>query len=197
MPDPSWFVAVHERLLEGDPVAPAELITAVFDSLVLHLRKKHPGVDDLELLYDSVTDALFAYVKEPRKFDPSKRGLFGYLQMSAERDLLNLLAKRDRRGYREEVVDDVELLAPDGNIELEILARLDAERLREEIAQLFPDPRDRRVVDLMIDGERSTEAFVETLELGGESMIEQRRQVKRAKDRVKKMVVRHFRRSGS
>jgi hypothetical protein len=61
------------------------------------------------------------------------------------------------------------------------------------IAAALPGERDRRVLALIAEGERQMEAFAEVLGLDGRPLPEQRREVKRAKDRVLKRVQRQLR----
>jgi hypothetical protein len=49
---------------------------------------------------------------------------------------------------------------------------------------------DRRVLRLMVDGERRTAVFAAVLGLDGQPAEAQRREVKRAKDRIKKRLER-------
>ena len=68
-----WFRAIHKRLLEGDPVAPAELAQEIWAALLQLLRKRHPRLAGTDFLDDSVSDALISYIKRPSQLDPGKR----------------------------------------------------------------------------------------------------------------------------
>ena len=57
--------------------------------------------------------------------------------------------------------------------------------------RLFPNPLDQALLDLLEQGERSTERFAAALGLGGQSVQEQRAEVKRRKDRIKKKLRRY------
>ena len=194
MTNEDWYREIHARLLAADPVAPTELAEAVWKSLVKELEKRHPRLRESDFLRDAASDALISYIKQPTQFDPAKRGLFGFLVMAAEGDLRNALAKTTRRKRREILIEDVELAGAGGKERLEapsLDARLEAERIRGRIGQLFKDPRDREAVELLIEGERSTEAFAKVWGLERLPEKEQARQVKRYKDRIKKMLDRH------
>jgi len=54
-----------------------------------------------------------------------------------------------------------------------------------DVREALPDERDRHAVLLMMEEERSTEAFAEVWELGNLPTNEQAAEVKRNKDRVK------------
>src|SRR5262245_28620182 len=112
--DTEWCRRIHERLLAGDPTATAELAETVGETVFEKLQMNHPGWDP-ELVRDAAWDAIRAYMAKPSAFDPSQRGLLGYLVMSAEGDARNAVAKVRRRRRREELVDPVELAAVGGN----------------------------------------------------------------------------------
>src|SRR5437867_3795945 len=194
MSNEAWYREVHARLLAADPVAPTELAEAVWEPLVKELEKRHPRLRGSDFLRDAASDALISYLKQPSQFDPAKRGLFGFLGMAAEGDLRNALAKRARRKRREIPIEDVALVSGGGNEKLDasgLDARLDAERIRGRIGRFFKDPRDRVAVELLIEGERSTEAFAKVWGLESLAAKEQANQVKRYKDRIKKVLDRH------
>ncbi|MDQ3775290.1 MAG: hypothetical protein M3461_13535 [Pseudomonadota bacterium] len=194
MTSEDWYREIHERLLAVDPVAPTELAEAVWKSLVKQLEKRHPRLRASDFLWDAASDALISYIKQPTQFDPAKRGLFGFLVMAAEGDLRNALAKAARRKQREISIEDVELCHRWSEERLEAPGSdtpLEAERMRRRIGELFKDPRDREAVELLIEGERSTEAFAKAWGLERLPAKEQASQVKRHKDRIKKMLARH------
>ncbi len=187
---------LHSRLLAGDPVAPAETAEAFLDPLIRLLHQRHPRSRDTVEIRDAVHDALIGYLTKPQQYDPSKRSLLGYLLMSAEGDLRNARAKRKRRAEHEITYDDVELQVADGKYQ----AKQGSHRRAEpdmalanlpNLARLFDDPRDRKALALMADGERSTESFARIWGVSSLSAEEQRREVKRRKDRIKKVLQRH------
>lgn len=208
MPDdrhtsPDFARHIHERLLSGDPIASAELARAYLEPLVRHLRRRHPEVNDETLLWDAATDAVLDYADNPSSFDPNMSGLFGYLKMASHRDLLNVLEKERRRrtSERSASLRAVEL-SPGGGKELQRdediesvgeRTEQDEQRSRQVMEKVYgalPDPRDRRMLELMMDEVRETEAFAEVLDIRDRGEAEQRRMVKRHKDRIKKRVQR-------
>lgn len=194
MPDHNWYRHIHAQLLAGDPAAPAELAHATWQPLVAKLRQKHPRLKHTDLLVDAASDALVAYIKQPRQFDPQRRGLFGFLVMAAEGDLRNELAKISRRRRTEELTDNVELPAFRGKERPKAAdpsAKVELQRLRARIHTIFKDPRDREAVETLLDGERSTTAFATIWGLEGLSVKQQAIEVKRHKDRIQKVLQRH------
>lgn len=194
MPDMTWYQQIHQRLLAGDPVAPAELAEELLDALVKELCARYPNLRDPDLPVDAATDTLLDYIQRPEQFDPAKRGLRGFLAMAAERDLRNMFARSSRRNKKEISLTSVEVDERSGNKEVEeekAAMRIDAERMRGQIEELFKDPVDRKLVELVIDNERSTRVFASVLGLEGLSEEEQRKQVKQHKDRIKKRLQRY------
>jgi RNA polymerase sigma-70 factor (ECF subfamily) len=184
---------IHNRLLENDPTASAELVEGTLETLIDRLQSKFPSTES-ELILDAVTDALMSYIKKPSQFDPEKRSLVGYLSMSARGDLLNAFEKIRRRNIREIPLEDVELNPLNGNIIAKsnnLIQSLDAKKISKAIKDLFSNPIDQKLADLIIDGERSTEAFAKVLGIESVSIKEQRREVKRHKDRIKKRLSRY------
>jgi hypothetical protein len=89
---------IHRLLLsDDDPTASAQLARVYLEPVVAHLRAHFPDVRDRDLLWDAAADAILNYAEDPATYDPQKRGLFGYLKMSARGDLLNALDRESRR----------------------------------------------------------------------------------------------------
>lgn len=181
--------ALHARLLAGDLTAPAELATRYLPDLVRVLKNRHADVAarDESIVLDAATDALLGYALSPSDFDPDRRRLTGYLYMSADGDLRNALAKAWKEARREIVFSPVELLDLDRNTEdTNPGARnLDEQVLWARICTVVPDPLEQRVVALMIDGTRETEAYAVVLGLSDRPPSEQARDVKRVKDKLR------------
>ena len=194
MPMDKWQREIHERLLAEDVTAPAELAESLLEPLTHRLTKKYPKLRDPDLLCDAVSDALMSYIKRPAQFDPAKRTLIGFLVMAAEGDLRNALAKAKRRRQKEILLENVELWGAAGNNEIEAgnsEPEPEREKLRQALPMIFEDPKDLAMVELMMSGERATEAFAEVLKLQHLPLEQQRREVKRHKDRLKKRLERY------
>jgi len=188
---------VHQRLLQGDPTAPSEVILAYLEPLTRRLRQRFPDVKDETIIQDAVTDALFQYVQSPGRFDPAKSGLSSYLTMAARGDLLNALARERRRAARQVPLEAVAEAALPGNnlrededpaasAEDQVAASKFVHRVRQQVSDL----RDREILELMLAGERKTTRYAGLLQIEDRSEDEQRRIVKRHKDRLKKRLQR-------
>ncbi len=193
-----WQEEIHRRLLAGDPLASEELCDRLLEPLILYLRKRvvwFVGGDET-VLVDAAIDALIEYIVQPRGFDPNRgKSLFGYLCMAAHRDTLNSIKSIQRRSGRTVSLDvendegswnrDIEdPHAPDG-LDLTLLKE-NTKELQGWLQRVVPDPVERKVVYLMVEGERRTEAFAEVLGLQNLPLPEQRQRVKRVKDRLVK-----------
>ncbi len=198
-----WFSEIHERLLKKDPIAPAELIENTIDLLVKKLTYKYCQLNDLDFIHDAVVDALLNYVKRPEQFNPSKRGLFGYLLMAAEGDLKNAIAKNYRVINKEtKYYQSVELSKLTGNIDIDNNSKFihgqvtlskprhALDKLPDDYNKLFKDSKDIAFIELLQRGERSTASFAKILGIEKMPIEVQRKEVKKTKDRIKKRLER-------
>jgi hypothetical protein len=192
MRDDEWFRRIHKRLLEDDPVAPSELAEAIWEPLLARLKRNNPRLVSTDFLEDAAADALTSYIKRPNQFDPEQRGLLGFLVMAAQGDLRNALAKTRRQRHGEVPLESVELQLEGRNRADEgIVASEAASIANRRLEELFDDAADRAAVRLMADGERATAAFVKVWSLQRLSALAQKSEVKRRKDRIKKVLGRH------
>lgn len=179
--------AIHGRVLEGDPSAPAALLEAIHRPIVGVLMK-YFGRRGLKAsdAGDLATDAVLEYLRSPHKFDSSRASLFTFLATIAKGDALNRLAslRRDREGARR----FVELRQAAGNIEnAEPDILIDAERILAEFgAELVDDETDAAVLKLMILGEKNTDAYAVVLGLERSPVAERALAVKQRRDKMEK-----------
>ena len=197
-------LALHERLLARDPVAPADLFERYLEPVVrglLGVRERGP---DTHLAESAAIDALASYAARPEQYQPARLRLASFLRMAARGDYDNALTKERRHGLRAVSIDDrpdgVELSLVDGNtsVEDEALERLGVDlpaglgraAALELIRAEFPDQRDRLLLPLVIDDERRTQPYAAILQIEERPAKEQRDEVKRHKDRLKKRLQR-------
>lgn len=96
MPEPSWFIEIHERLLKDDHAASADLANNLYSCLVqmlMNKKKTYRIKRNIELVYDAVADSIVAYIEKPEKYDPSRSGLITYLLISAENKMIDKIRK--------------------------------------------------------------------------------------------------------
>ncbi len=192
---------LHARMLTGDVVAPSEFAEITLPVLTERLSKRHFTIFNPDLIDTAVTDALLNYFAHPDRYKPEESTLIGYLLMSANGDLLNLLKPKSVERYSIQLDEDVELrdrnaevivessvVADDLNIEDVVFSRLSP--VASRIKELFPDPRDQELVAMMMDGIRETEEYARVLGMDHLDYSEQKEVVKKHKDRIKKMITR-------
>jgi RNA polymerase sigma-70 factor (ECF subfamily) len=190
---------IHSSLLSGDPTAPARAAEKLLLPLLDQLRAKHPNLRDDEILTDGAIDTILWYVNNPARYDPGKGALLPFLAMCAHRDVLNTLNRRRRRRAREFPTDPVELSDLSGNLNMgceeisqenAILGKIDGDRLMKSIAKKLRDPADLKFLNLMVSGERRTKVFAEIIGVENLDSDSQKKEVKRRKDKIMKIIVR-------
>lgn len=180
-------LALHERVLQKDSVASVDVFQTYMPLLSRVLMRK--GVLDPEDARQSALDALLLYLRQPERYDRQRGGLSNYLVQSAwgravDRHRSRVARTRNERSF----ADLVELHAPAPNEELErgMEVALALKRLEKcDITQ-----KDQAVLRLILQGERSTRALAEVLGLGSLPEDEMRREVKRHRDRLMKLLER-------
>lgn len=192
---------LHPRILAGDLTAPSELAELVLPVLTDSLSKRYPAIFDPHLVDSAVTDALLNYFGRPDRYKPEKTSLISYLLMSANGDLLNSLELKSVERKSMQIAEDVELrdryaeipvessiVADTLNVEEAVLARLSP--LDSRIKEIFSDPRDQELADMLLQGIRDTEEYAKVLRIDHLAPAQQQAIVKRHKDRIKKMIKR-------
>lgn len=189
--------ALYARLLNNDPLASADLAERYLDALAGWLQRRNPGVGDPHLCTVAAGEAILALIKAPRSYDPARRSLEGYLRMSAQGDLLNLLRAERRHTDRRASLDAVELSSVVGKQLWDVSG--DPARIVEREAEVLVaqpptvpglTPQEEQVLVLMQQGERKTVAYARLLGLDRLPVVEQRQEVKRVKDRLQKRLTR-------
>lgn len=187
---------LHQLLLDEDVTAPSRIAEAFFEQVCIKLQKKHaPQYHDL--VVSAVEEAFINYFDRPEKYDPDQKTLVNYLVMSANGDFLNLLEREKR--YVENIDESVELDADNSEYSLEALDSNVEKRILikestawEKIKELLPEPLDQKLVALLIDGIRETNAYANILGITDKPIEEQKKIVKRHKDRLKKQLQRNI-----
>jgi RNA polymerase sigma-70 factor, ECF subfamily len=189
------LLRLHTRLLDGDRIASEEVVRLLLISLSNELARKFPNTDK-HLVFDGVTDALLEYCTGPKKFDPS-RGvpLDRFLALAAWRNVANSVRGEKRRKLRElkalTAVPDEEL------VELDVTAgnmlqdqEKDRQHQAAQLLRMVGNPVDKKILKLRLAGERRTEEFARIMNISYLPKDSQRREVKRAKDRIDKFLQR-------
>ncbi len=196
-PSPAQGLALHLRLCDSDSIAPADLCRAYLGPLVAWLAARSGRVDQ-QICESAAHDALVTYVRNPRTYDPARGDLGAYLRMAARGDLFNLLQREAKHEKGRVAWMGVEDAGGAGNIPGEDDPTSRAEREEEAgrakaflaaIAEGFTR-RERDVLNLMLAGEHKTSPFASALGVDSLSETEQRREVKKVKDRILKRIQR-------
>jgi hypothetical protein len=194
---------LHQRLLEDDVTASAEIAETFLPLIAERLRKEYPALHDPHLVETATEDALISYFGRPQQYDPLKGNLHSYLLMSARGDLLNLLKRGKKYADQLRLVGNVELEGSDVEHGVEIQDDFDLEDwvlarnspVWQRLRDLLPDSTDQRIVALMMEGIRETNAYADVLGILDRPADEQAAIVKRHKDRLKKKLQRGIRRT--
>jgi RNA polymerase sigma-70 factor (ECF subfamily) len=186
-------LALHLRLLAGDPLAPLETIESWLPELEKHLGLRYPTVAsaDDHFITTAAIDALLDYTTHPERYNPERSSLGSYLRMAATGDLINAL-RSDRTQRREATsIHPVENLLRARNSDIEaVIENVDASAVMQKVLEAFPEPIDRGMLSLILQGERSTGPYARLLGIEHLPVSEQRAAVKRHKDRIAKRLER-------
>jgi hypothetical protein len=203
-PPPEEGLRLHLRLREDDPVAPADICQRYVPPLCAWLAQQFPTVDP-HFRQSAVHEAVITYLQRPQAYQPERADLAVYLRLAARRDLSNLRRGEGRHNRQRVPFAVVELGAEHGNLlgrEQDPSRRLEhneeAAAWQAVLASIRAGlaPAEERVLDLMLQGERSSRVFAEAIGLEGLPADEEARAVKRVKDRVKKRLEREGARHG-
>ena len=194
---------LHRLLLEQATRVITGRVAEIFlPELLKRLPRIFPTVNDQHLIASCAEDALLEYLERPEKFDPSRSGLLTYLLLIARRCLINELGKKNAAGQQKVVAveDDEAVYEVAGEADWDESVRLSEQETEQRIVvkllPLVPDPTDRQVLGLMLDGVRETSAYSAILGITGKPVAEQQRIVKQHKDRIRKLVRRKWGRGG-
>lgn len=181
------IVRLHYRLLEGDTDAAEPMLACLLPHLVNRLQRRFrysPG----DCVIDAVEDALLEYIGRPARFDATRNvPLSAFLLRAAARNLINALESERRRRDREA------RYATDNGVITMSDPLLDAHDRPNALSGDVTIPsEEREAYELWRKGERRTEVFAQALGLSSLALADQRREVKRFKDRLLKRIRRHL-----
>ncbi|RKH37645.1 RNA polymerase sigma factor [Corallococcus sicarius] len=175
---------LHERILERDPVAPADVFRLLIPYVMKTVRMEmHCSQEDAR---DSAIDAILIYLNEPERYDRQKKTLLrSFLTHIAKMRSVDRYRSWERRVLREQkYAEEFEL---GGRSPKEVMEEtVEARRAIEKFEQMNLDDRDQELLHHVLLGEGSTEKLAQVL--GHESLPKDERQqmVKRDRDRVLK-----------
>lgn len=190
-------LGLHRRLLDRDAVAPSEFAAAFLQPLIAWLQFTHSDVDPMACA-EAASEAILGFLSNPTRYDSQRLGMEAFLRMAAKYDLLNVLRKEKRHQRNRRDWNDVEQASADGKYlerEDDPSLRLQLEEARQRQALPVAGQRplteaERCVWEQMQQGERRHAVFAVLLGVTHLPQAEQRRAVKRVKDRLKKRMER-------
>jgi DNA-directed RNA polymerase specialized sigma24 family protein len=191
-PGQEALLVLHEALLGGDIAARVRLA----ELLLPAMRRRFANRRDLE--HDEIDsiigNCIATYLSAPDAYDRARAPLLAYLYRDIDGDVRNEVAKRSRRPEVAAEDEILELRAPRGNptMEDEVVERLDpldlprsqVEAVLAQIKELSQE--DREILRLRVEGVRSTHVYAQVLGIAHLPAGQQRREVKRVKDRLDK-----------
>jgi RNA polymerase sigma-70 factor, ECF subfamily len=173
--------ALHDRVVGEDPVVPVDVFQSFMDPMCAALR--HDLHCREEEAYDSAVDAVMSYLQNPRRYIKELGRLSTYLMEIAKRRAIDRLRSRTASDRREKEYGALlELRAT--NPKEEMNARVEARELWAKVEEVVPDRRDRRALQLMLAGEKSTDVLAKELGLINLPQSRRRQEVKRHRDRL-------------
>jgi RNA polymerase sigma-70 factor, ECF subfamily len=184
--------ALHNRLLSGDRTALEELAEILLPSLCRQLRRAFPRSAH-DIINDAVVDAIIGYGRDPSTFDPFRGpSLERFLYHVSWRNMADLLKAGARRLAREteyarQVTDQNRDTHIGGNTAFNASDGQSTWRLADAAGVVG---RERAALRCWLDGETRTAPLAAALGAAGLTPSEQRREVKRFKDRVLKRLAR-------
>ncbi len=154
--------------------------------------------DEANIL-EAVNEAFLGYYRNPDTFNPEKFTLLSFLIVAADRDLQNILMKEKKHLNRKDLPEDVELQEKFWNTTIKPQSSTDDTIQIEEamiaiqnlLGDLFTNDRDITLAWMILAVERDTELYIELLDINSLTVAEQRVEVKKHKDRIKKVLERN------
>ena len=187
------LLPLHHALLDGDPTASDRFAEHYAPPLRATLRVKFPFVPPEELA-DAANDALLFLIVNPDRYQPERgASILTFLVTIATRRVLDMLRSAQRRGKRENAVGgtvELELCSANNQQESGLETNLtdDPDALSPEVAQwleeVLPDPRDRRLLDLIMEGRADVADVATLLDIAHLSPPQQQAEWKRQRDRL-------------
>jgi DNA-directed RNA polymerase specialized sigma24 family protein len=192
--DSAQLRTLHRRLCNGDRTAPEEVARLLLPPLVQEISRQFSQTDE-HVIWDGVSDAILDYCAQPDSFDEKRNvPLDRFLRIAAWRNVANAVRGEKRRKAREEKAvhaygePSVELESAVGNL----LQQEKDEQHQTKLMNALQSETDQQILALRLQGERRTEAFAKILGISHMSVNDQRRAVKRAKDRIDKLLRRQL-----
>lgn len=183
---------LHERLVEGDRTASAQLASLLLDAMRPRLRHVPYNASDWDLVDSQIGLCIARYLADPSHYDPAKGSLLQYLLWRAGMGAKTDLKKRTKHASLDLVALGMD--AKNYTAEDHLIDRLDREgdiRTLEEF-QKGLGAQDRAFLNLWGQGVRETAGYAEVLGIVHLPVEQQRAHVKRTRERLRLAIRRFF-----
>lgn len=191
---------LHSAILKGDDLALAKLYDLFGEAIINSLSRYYKaGRMDEALVFDAVNQAFLGYYRNPATFNPEKNSLQRFLEIAAERDLINILDREKKHSGKIKLPEDVELQENIWNNNMENVNSTDSDLIQKEtlnavdkeLGKYFDVSVDVTLAKMVLQKIRETELYAEVLNISYLSIDQQKKQVKNHKDRIKKVLERN------
>lgn len=190
---------IHSLVLKQDDLAFARFCDEFYEPVYKKVKAFNRGINSFDetLIMDVVTDTFLNYFKNPTRYNPEKQGLERFLIMDAEGDLLNVWEKIKQKNKK--IEKPVELDEKNRNSELEddgltpyeqLVNKEDRALLEKKLTAFLKSDKDVQIAQLLLAGERQSLEYAKILGIETLDPETQRREVKRHKDRIDKVIQR-------
>jgi RNA polymerase sigma-70 factor (ECF subfamily) len=182
---PSSLFELHESVVQGDENALDQLAAFLLKTLPRILRRRFPRAP-AEWMIDAVEDVILDYARRPTAYDPTRRvSLERFLVPAAVRNLSNRIERERRLKQREEGYAVQERLFTH-TVEPSIGEADIAARLRGKVLAITRTEAEARALLWMLKPAPSVARLAEILGVTDCPIEEQRREIKRFRDRIVK-----------
>lgn len=197
----AYELELHTAVLEKNDIALSKLYNSYGQKLVRILKYRYASAfyRDETLIYEAVNEAFQGYYRNPMTFCPERNSLFNFLLVAADRDLINIFQREKKHSNRKNVPEDVELeenfwnthIKPHDSTDDTIQIQETLTAVQNLLESFFSNDKDVKLAWMVLASERDTESYSEVLKIEKLSIHEQRNEVKKHKDRIKKVLERN------
>lgn len=181
---------LFQNLVNRDEIASSQLFDWYYDDLFQYFQSAFKGRISEDELRDVIADSFFKFIGQPEKFKPAKGSLRKYLEGDVRGDIKNFLEKKSINLVE---LDD-EFRNSIGRVDSPEILFLNNETISQverKLSELFETEQDQKIAWNVVCHIRDTEVYSEVLGIHNLPEAEQKKEVKRHKDRIKKQLERN------
>ncbi len=192
-----------QRMHNGDKTAFSELCSLLLEPLTQKLVSRFG--DNPALIPECAaiaSDVLMEFLRIFERYDPTQKSLFGYLYMAAERDMRTKITAQQRRDkhlvMRLDDLNEENLPLALANVDdYDIEADFADFNVDELIQEMQLDATEAEIIRLIAEGEREVHLYARVMKIGHLPITDQRQEVNKAKERLRKRARRYMERKYS